>query len=133
MGGQRDFAELAVINDWREQGGVDQAADILTLDHFKPRCSSQDFSLRDWTPKERRGGATSQSNTQVAPKAVPEDPESLEPENPAAPSASSSAQPLAGVNGSGLQGRNKVTVGADAHPHKLSGAQVVRSRFYQYL
>ncbi|XP_059182623.1 rho GTPase-activating protein 21 isoform X2 [Centropristis striata] len=136
MGGQRDFAELAVINDWREQGGVDQTAELSALDRLKPRCSSQDFSIRDWITRERHRG--SDSSVEVAPKAVPEDdhPEVQDaaPERPPA-SVSPGAQPLAGehVNGSGLQGKNKSSVGADAHPHKLSGAQVVRSRFYQYL
>uniref|UniRef100_A0A8P4KIC8 Rho GTPase activating protein 21 n=1 Tax=Dicentrarchus labrax TaxID=13489 RepID=A0A8P4KIC8_DICLA len=136
MGGQRDFAELAVINDWREQGGVDQAAELSALDRLKPRCSSQDFSIRDWIARERCRG--SDSSVEVAPKAVPEDDQAdaqdVAPERPP-PSASPGAQPLAGehVNGSGLQGKNKASLGADAHPHKLSGAQVVRSRFYQYL
>lgn len=130
MGGQRDFAELAVINDWREQGGVDQAADISALENFKPRFSSQDFAIKDWKPKEHSGGA--KSDMQVAPRAVPED-ECLDCEKPAPSAASTSAQPLAGVNGSGGQSKNKAALGADAHPQKLSGAQVVRSRFYQYL
>uniref|UniRef100_A0A3Q4AKR1 Uncharacterized protein n=1 Tax=Mola mola TaxID=94237 RepID=A0A3Q4AKR1_MOLML len=81
MGGQRDFAELTVINDWREQGGVDQTAELTALDRLKPRCSSQDLSIRDWIARERCRGS----------------------------------------------------LGTDPHPHKLSGAQVVRSRFYQYL
>uniref|UniRef100_A0A3B4BE15 Uncharacterized protein n=1 Tax=Periophthalmus magnuspinnatus TaxID=409849 RepID=A0A3B4BE15_9GOBI len=85
MGGQRDFAELAVINDWREQGGMDQAADISTLENFKPRFSSQDFAIKDWTPKERSEGA--KSNPQLAPKAMPED-ECLDSEQPAPPAAS---------------------------------------------
>lgn len=136
MGGQRDFADLAVINDWREQGGVDQAADLSALDRLKPRCSSEDFSIRDWITRERSRG--SESSAEVAPKAVPEDDhaeaQDAAPERPP-PSASPGTQPLAGehVNGSGLQGKNKASLGADAHPHKLSGAQVVRSRFYQYL
>lgn len=136
MAGQRDFAELAVINDWREQGGVAQTAELSALDRLKPRCSSQDFSIRDWITRERFRG--SDSSVEVAPKAVPEDdhPEAQDvaPGRPP-PSASPGAQPLAGehVNGSGLQGKNKGSLGADPHPHKLSGAQVVRSRFYQYL
>lgn len=134
MGGQRDFAELAVINDWREQGGVDQAAELSALDRLKPRCSSQDFSFRDWITRERCRG--SDPSAEVAPKAVPEDdrPESHG-AAPERPSASLGAQPPPGehVNGSGLQGKNKANLGADPHPHKLSGAQVVRSRFYQYL
>uniref|UniRef100_UPI0037E792DF rho GTPase-activating protein 21a isoform X1 n=1 Tax=Semicossyphus pulcher TaxID=241346 RepID=UPI0037E792DF len=136
MGGQRDFAELAVINDWREQGGVDQAAELSAIDRLKPRCSSQDFSIRDWISRERSRG--SDSSGEVAPKAVPEDDhqdaQDGAPERPS-PSASPGAQPLAGehVNGGGLQGKNKSSLATDAHPHKLSGTQVVRSRFYQYL
>uniref|UniRef100_UPI003AAD4358 rho GTPase-activating protein 21a isoform X2 n=1 Tax=Centroberyx gerrardi TaxID=166262 RepID=UPI003AAD4358 len=136
MGGQRDFAELAVINDWREQGGVDQAAELSAMDRLKPKCSSQDFSIRDWIARERCQGGSSELGMEVAPKAVPEDdhPEAQAPQRPS-PSASPGPQPPPGeqVNGSGLQGKNKANLVADAHPHKLSGAQVVRSRFYQYL
>uniref|UniRef100_A0A4W6DWY8 Rho GTPase activating protein 21 n=1 Tax=Lates calcarifer TaxID=8187 RepID=A0A4W6DWY8_LATCA len=134
MGGQRDFAELAVINDWREQGGVDQAADLSALDRLKPRCSSEDFSIRDWITRERSRG--SESSAEVAPKAVPEDDhaeaQDAAPERPP-PSASPGTQPLAGehVNGSGLQGKNKASLGADAHPHKLSGAQVVQKKKHE--
>ncbi|XP_069552532.1 rho GTPase-activating protein 21a isoform X2 [Brachyistius frenatus] len=135
MGGQRDFAELAVINDWREQGGADQAAELSALDRLKPRCSSQDFSIRDWIARERCRG--SEGSVEAAPKAVPEDdrPDARDvaPEGPPPPSAPPDAQPLEHVNGDGPQGKNKTSLGADAHPHKLSGAQVVRSRFYQYL
>ncbi|XP_069368150.1 rho GTPase-activating protein 21a isoform X3 [Paralichthys olivaceus] len=137
MGGQRDFAELAVINDWREQGGRDQAADLSVLDHLKPRCSSEDFSVQDWISRERCRG--SEPSVELAPKAVPEDDpadaQGVALETPPPPPATSDAQPPAGehVNGSGPQVKNKASLGADAHPHKLSGAQVVRSRFYQYL
>uniref|UniRef100_A0A3Q3JDF4 Rho GTPase activating protein 21a n=1 Tax=Monopterus albus TaxID=43700 RepID=A0A3Q3JDF4_MONAL len=106
MGGQRDFAELAVINDWREQGGVDQAAEISALGRLKPRCSSQDFSIQDWIARERCRG--SELSVEVPPTE-------------------------GHVNSSGLQGKHRASLGADAHPHKLSGTQVVRSRFYQYL
>ncbi|KAM4606311.1 rho GTPase-activating protein 21a isoform 2-T2 [Polymixia lowei] len=138
MGGQRDFAELAVINDWREQGGVDQAAELSAVDRLKPKCSSQDFSIRDWIARERCRSGGPDPSAEVAPKAVPED-DRTEARDPGpqrpSPSASPGPQPAAGeqVNGSGPQGKNKANLAADAHPHKLSGAQVVRSRFYQYL
>lgn len=127
MGGQRDFAELAVINDWREQGGVDQTADLSPLDHLKPSCSSQDF-LRDWVSKERRRG--SESNAEVAPKAVPEDDR---PEAQEAPPPSRPAQSEELVSSSRPQDKHRTSLETDAHPHKLSGGHVVRSRFYQYL
>lgn len=133
MGGQRDFAELAVINDWREQGGVDQAAELSALDRLKPRCSSQDFSIRDWITRERCRGL--ESGAEVAPKAAPEDDHADARDEGASPPASSGAQPLTEehVDSSELQSGTKAALAADAHPHKLSGVQVVRSRFYQYL
>lgn len=136
MGGQRDFAELAIINDWREQGGVDQTAQLSALDRLKPRCSSQDFSIRDWIARDRCRGPV--SSVEVAPKAVPEDDHQDIRDAPAErpqSSCTSNAQlpPGEHVNGSGLQSKNKGNLGVDPHPHKLSGAQVVRSRFYQYL
>eukprot|EP00066_Takifugu_rubripes_P017127 XP_011606393.1 PREDICTED: rho GTPase-activating protein 21 isoform X2 [Takifugu rubripes] len=136
MGGQRDFAELAIINDWREQGGVDQTADLSALDRLKPRCSSQDFSIRDWISRDRCRDSV--SSVEVAPRAVPEDDhqenQDATAEGPRSP-APPNTQPLPGehVNGGGLQSKNKGNLGVDPHPHKLSGAQVVRSRFYQYL
>ncbi|XP_037311334.2 rho GTPase-activating protein 21 isoform X1 [Pungitius pungitius] len=137
MAGQRDFAELAVINDWREQGGVDQTAELSALDRLKPRCSSQDFSIRDWITRERCRGPD--SSAEVAPRAAAEDarPEAgdVAPDRPS-PSASPGAPaPPAGehANGGAPQGKHRAGLGADAHPHKLTGAQVVRSRFYQYL
>lgn len=118
MGGQRDFAELAAINDWREQGGADQTADLPAADRLKPRRSSQDLSIRDWISRERLRGS--------APKAEPED------DHPEAPGAVPENQtPAEQINGGG--GLNKAVPGSETHPHKLSGAQVTRSRFYQYL
>lgn len=135
MGGQRDFAELAIINDWREQGGVDRTAELAALDRLKPRCSSQDFSIRDWISRDRCRGSV--SGVEVAPKAVPEDDHQdvrdATVERPQSSSTSHTPPPGEHVNGSGLQSKNKGNLGVDPHPHKLSGAQVVRSRFYQYL
>lgn len=125
MGGQRDFAELEMINDWREQGGVELTA--------QPRRSSQDFSIRDWISRDRCRGLA--ASVEVAPKAVPEDDHQEMGDATAESSSTSCTQPQPGehVNGSGLQSKNKGNLGVDPHPHKLSGAQVVRSRFYQYL
>ncbi|XP_019740287.1 rho GTPase-activating protein 21-B-like isoform X2 [Hippocampus comes] len=132
MGGQRDFPELAAIHDWREQGGADRTAELSLLDRLKPRRASQDFSIRDWLGGERSrrggGGGTpgecgpvgggeamppSPPNIEAAPMAVPEN---ADPQDAVAPN-----------------GKSKSPLGDDAHPHKLSGAHVVRSRFYQYL
>ncbi|XP_061661927.1 rho GTPase-activating protein 21-like isoform X2 [Syngnathoides biaculeatus] len=114
MGGQRDFAQLAAIHDWREQGGADQTAELSLLDRLKPRRASQDFSIRDWLGPGGGGPASPPpANAEPAPKSVPGD---------------ADAQDAATANG-----KSRSPLGDDAHPHKLSGAQVVRSRFYQYL
>lgn len=133
MAGQRDFAELAIISDWREPAGADQSAQLAALQHLEPRPSSQDLSIRDWLSRDRR--RDSGPGPEAAPKAVAEDdPREAAAERPQSSSAPD-AQPPPGehVNGSGLQSKNKGHLGVDPHPHKLSGAQVVRSRFYQYL
>ncbi|XP_030624799.1 rho GTPase-activating protein 21a [Chanos chanos] len=142
MGGQRDFAELAVINDWREQGGVDQGAELSAVDRLKPKCSSQDLSIGEWIARERCRAGGSQASldpefqaSQTVPDADGDEAHAVPGEHPS-PSASPKAPPSAEqVNGGGPQGKSKssLNTGADAHPHKLSGAQVVRSRFYQCL
>ncbi|XP_036374495.1 rho GTPase-activating protein 21-like isoform X2 [Megalops cyprinoides] len=114
MGGQRDFAELAVAGDWKEP-------ELSAVDRLKPKCSSQDFSIRDWIVRERgRTGNTEAPQTAATPPSA---------------SAQDNLPPPEQVNGDSPQNKNKapLSLAADAHPHKLSGAQVVRSRFYQYL
>ncbi|XP_028289929.1 rho GTPase-activating protein 21-like isoform X2 [Gouania willdenowi] len=136
MGGQRDFAELTVINDWSKQGVRGKEAELSELDRLKPQCSSHDFSIRDWIDSEQQ--RPSEPSLEAAPKAVPEDDQSevqdVPPEG-ATPFPSAEAPPLTAehVNGGGPQSKGRSSISADAHPHKLSGAQVVRSRFYQYL
>uniref|UniRef100_A0A671P061 Rho GTPase-activating protein 21-like n=1 Tax=Sinocyclocheilus anshuiensis TaxID=1608454 RepID=A0A671P061_9TELE len=113
MGGQRDFAELSVIGDWQRVEGNELSA----MDRLKPKCSSQDFSIRDWIARERHRA----SNPEV----------SLDVLDSAGSSHSHLGQLL---NGDVAAAQSKsLSLAADAHPHKLSGAQVVRSRFYQYL
>ena len=124
MGGQRDFAELTVLGE---------PSELSAVDRLKPKCSSQDFSIGDWIVRERHRV----SNPEVSLLG--------------AASSSSSSQTLQGLghdcplhafaqgdgllpNGDGPSTQGKsLSLGADAHPHKLSGSQVVRSRFYQYL
>lgn len=109
MGGQRDFAELSVIT----------GAELSAMDRLKPKCSSQDFSITDWIVRERHRT----SNPEV----------SLE--NSDLFSAGGSESALGILNGEAVAAQLKsFSLASDAHPYKLSGgAQVVRSRFYQYL
>ncbi|XP_077070598.1 rho GTPase-activating protein 21 isoform X2 [Siphateles boraxobius] len=123
MGGQRDFAELSVIGDWQRVEGNELSA----MDRLKPKCSSQDFSIRDWIARERHRT----SNPEVSLDGLDLHPSRSRDLLSAGPSHSHLGQLL---NGDVAAAQNKsLSVAADAHPHKLSGAQVVRSRFYQYL
>uniref|UniRef100_A0A8C9W5K7 Rho GTPase activating protein 21 n=2 Tax=Scleropages formosus TaxID=113540 RepID=A0A8C9W5K7_SCLFO len=120
MGGQRDFAELGGVCDWRGRG---QEVELSAMDRLKPKCSSQDFSIRDWIARER----SRFSNPEVslggpAPMGLLDEPRPL---------ASLGAEQ---VNGEGPESRSSLMDPAvDGNPHKLSGSHVVRSRFYQYL
>ncbi|CAL8295134.1 unnamed protein product [Lota lota] len=115
MGGQRDFAELAVINDWREQGGGDQEAELSPAERLK--TGPRGLPPRGWLSGE------------VAPRALPEE-DGTDPSSPRpAPSPAPTKGPPERLNGSG----GRANAVADAHPHKLPGAHVVRSRLYQYL
>ncbi|KAF5890526.1 rho GTPase-activating protein 21-like isoform X3 [Clarias magur] len=107
MGGQRDFAELSVIT----------GAELSAMDRLKPKCSSQDFSITDWIVRERHRT----SNPEV----------SLE--NSDLFSSRASGSSLGVLNGEAAAQFKGFSLASDAHPHKLSGAHVVRSRFYQYL
>lgn len=138
MGGQRDFAELDVIHDWREQGGVDQGAELPAVERLRPKGDSQNMSIRDWIVSEHRRRG-SQASIELEGQAGKEtiETENTHPRNPEQRSSSASLCSQSSseqVNG-GAKGksRNSLNSGADAHPQKLSGAQVVRSRFYQYL
>ncbi|XP_049336819.1 rho GTPase-activating protein 21 isoform X2 [Astyanax mexicanus] len=146
MGGQRDFGELAVINDWREQGGGDQGAELPVSDRLKP----QEVSFRDWLAGERwKAGGSRRASKEAERLVVSSGPEVIRSgageelshhgsssvllvSSPSPQSPQSSTEQ---VNGGGPQGKSKASLnsGADSHPHKLSGAQVVRSRFYQCL
>uniref|UniRef100_A0A8C1QIG2 Rho GTPase activating protein 21a n=1 Tax=Cyprinus carpio TaxID=7962 RepID=A0A8C1QIG2_CYPCA len=140
MGGQRDFAELDVIHDWREQGGVDQGAELSAVERLKPKCDSQDMSVRDWTTGEHRQTEGSKACLELKGQDGLETAEIEETHAESAERLSSSPSPCPHssseqVNGGASKGRsrNSLNFGTDAHPQKLSGAQVVRSRFYQYL
>uniref|UniRef100_A0A4W5KBB5 Rho GTPase activating protein 21b n=1 Tax=Hucho hucho TaxID=62062 RepID=A0A4W5KBB5_9TELE len=144
MGGQRDFAELSVMGDWQEGGmGGGSRAELSAVDRLKPKCSSQDFSIREWIARERHRTSNPEvsldfTEHQGAPLLF-RSPDPNHPQAQEAPSSSLS-EPLSPrpapaelLNGdAGPQNKSR-SLSATAHPHKLSGAQVVHSRFYQYL
>ncbi|KAL0157341.1 hypothetical protein M9458_048587, partial [Cirrhinus mrigala] len=131
MGGQRDFAELDVIHDWREQGGVDQGAELSAVERLRPKCDSQDVSIRDWIAREHRRTEGSQASLELKGQDGIETAEMEETHAGSAERLTPSASPCPQssseqVNGGASKGksRNSLNSGDDAHPQKLSGAQV---------
>lgn len=131
MGGQRDFAELSVLGGWQEQGSGSRT-ELSAVDRLKPKCSSQDFSIGDWIARERHRTSNPEVSLDFA-----EHLGALGSTDPQTQGASSSSEtfsprPAELLNGDVPQSKN-LSLSATAHPQKLSGAQVVHSRFYQYL
>ncbi|XP_053486866.1 rho GTPase-activating protein 21 [Ictalurus furcatus] len=129
LGGQRDFAELAVINDWREQGGTEKGAELSDADRLKLQ-NSREISIRDWITRERWHPGSLRAGSQGSKVVTGTD------EGSSCPASTLSRQSsLDQLNGGEpkCKGKASLNSGADAHPHKLSGAQVVRSQFYQCL
>uniref|UniRef100_A0A8C5PQK1 Rho GTPase activating protein 21 n=1 Tax=Leptobrachium leishanense TaxID=445787 RepID=A0A8C5PQK1_9ANUR len=154
LGGQRDFAQISILNAWKiHELGNAKEAELSAVDRLKPKCPSQDLSISDWLARERLRTSASELNAGDPEEKFPEN-TSLLHSATANPSSSLSlaitespggatedpshlvADPLGDqLNGESYQNKNKsnFSPAMDAHPHKLSGTQVVRSRFYQYL
>lgn len=159
LGGQRDFAEISVFNAWKTQErNPNTERDSSAVNRLKPKCPAQDLSISDWLARERLRSSTTDLNTVESGESKLEHTRLT---NPSKTELSSSAEtrraeenlcsssltlvsrtPVPGppqlldhVNGENYQTVNKSSFSpaVDAHPHKLSGTQVVRSRFYQYL
>ncbi|XP_042328209.1 rho GTPase-activating protein 21 isoform X1 [Sceloporus undulatus] len=161
LGGQRDFAEISVLNAWKAQEkNPNKEKDASAVDRLKPKCPAQDLSISDWLARERLRTSTTELNMSESGEPKRENTSRLADSSKTEPtfsaelwaeeggSSSSSSltlgsrtpisgplQPLDHVNGESYQSMNKnnFSPAVDAHPHKLSGTQVVRSRFYQYL
>ncbi|TSU75986.1 Rho GTPase-activating protein 21 [Bagarius yarrelli] len=119
VGGQRDFGELAVINDWREQGGAEKWAELSETDRLKLENAREVF-IRDST---RAGSQGSKAMTKTGEGSS---------HSASMRRCQSNVDQLNGEQPN-CKGKSNVNSGSDAHPHKLSGAQVVRSQFYQCL
>ncbi|XP_061441830.1 rho GTPase-activating protein 21 isoform X2 [Rhineura floridana] len=161
LGGQRDFAEISVLNSWKvQEKNPNREKDASAVNRLKPKCPAQDLSISDWLARERlrtsttdlkigESGESKRNNTgRVADSSkidLSSSPEMWAEEGGSSSSSSLTVvprtpvlgplQPLDHVNGESYQNMNKsnFSPAVDAHPHKLSGTQVVRSRFYQYL
>lgn len=129
VGGQRDFGELAVINDWREQGGAEKGAELSDTEQLK-RQNSGESSIRDWITREHWHPGSSRAGS-LGSKVMMGTGEGLS--HPTSmPGCQSTMDQLNGGEPK-CKGKANLNSGSDVHPHKLSGAQVVCSQFYQCL
>ncbi|XP_020777084.1 rho GTPase-activating protein 21 [Boleophthalmus pectinirostris] len=124
MGGQRDFAELSVM-DWSQPVAIGPRSELSAVDRLKPKCSSQDFSIGDWIARERHRS----SNPEVS---LEQGEQQEEGQYSASASCEGPSRPIEAVNGD-IPPTKNLSLAAAAHPHKLTSSQVVHSRFYQYL
>lgn len=131
MGGQRDFAELSVLGDWPIHMGSGSRSELSAVDRLKPKCSSQDFSIREWIARERHRT----SNPEVSLDLCDQQAElrRTDSQNLGASSSSEVPQSSAEVSNGDVPQSKSLSLSATAHPHKLTSSQVVHSRFYQYL
>ncbi|XP_041421275.1 rho GTPase-activating protein 21-B isoform X3 [Xenopus laevis] len=155
LGGHRDFAEISVLNAWKINEPSSKEAELSAVDRLKPKCPSQDLSISEWLVRERLRTSTSELSTvepeekhisettgqkeSASASPPPSSPSQVStavlPAGSDSPSHETAPQPDDQMNGDSFQSKNKnnFSPAVDAHPHKLSGTQVVRSRFYQYL
>ncbi|XP_060104334.1 rho GTPase-activating protein 21 isoform X1 [Heteronotia binoei] len=159
LGGQRDFAEISVLNAWKvQEKNPNREEDCSAVNRLKPKCPAQDLSISDWLARERLRTSTTDLNTGESGKPQQENTSlagaskielSLPAEKHAEDSSSSGSftlvprasvsgppqPPLDHINGEGYQNVNKGSFSpvVDAHPHKLSVTQAIRSRFHQFI
>lgn len=157
LGGQRDFAEISVLNALKvHERNPNREEDSSAVNRLKPKCPAQDHSISDWLARERLRTSTTDLNTGESGRPQPEnislaDSSKIELSLPAEKhsedsSSSGSLAPvprvsvpgphqstLDHINGEGYQSVNKSNFSpvVDAHPHKLSVTQAIRSRFHQ--
>ncbi|XP_034411821.1 rho GTPase-activating protein 21-B isoform X2 [Cyclopterus lumpus] len=133
MGGQRDFAELSVLGDWSQHVGIGSGSrsELSAVDQLKPKCSSQDFSIRDWIVRERHRTSNPEVSVDLSEQQgglCGANSQSL-----GASAASDLPHRSADVLNGDVPQSKDLSLSATAHPHKLTNSQVVHSRFYQYL
>ncbi|XP_044151194.1 LOW QUALITY PROTEIN: rho GTPase-activating protein 21 [Bufo gargarizans] len=152
LGGQRDFAEISVLNSWRiHEPSRSTENELSAVDRLKPKCPSQDLSISEWLARERLRTSSSElstvnleesplPNTKLTESSTPNPQTSSSSQVPSSDGTENisnltSPQSSDQLNWESYQSKNKsnFSPAVDAHPHKLSGTQVARSTFYQYL
>ncbi|XP_072010232.1 rho GTPase-activating protein 21 isoform X5 [Engystomops pustulosus] len=150
LGGQRDFAEISVLNSWKiHEPSRGTENELSAVDRLKPKCPSQDLSISEWLARERLRTSSSELSTVNLEESSLQNTKFTESQTPNPPTTSPSQVNSATsddgtenisdatdqLNGESYQSKNKnnFSPAVDAHPHKLSGTQVARSTFYQYL
>uniref|UniRef100_A0A8B9UW20 Rho GTPase-activating protein 21 n=1 Tax=Anas zonorhyncha TaxID=75864 RepID=A0A8B9UW20_9AVES len=66
LGGQRDFAEISVLNAWKAQEASqsrERESELSAVNRLKPKCPAQDLSISDWLARERLRTSTTDLNT----------------------------------------------------------------------
>uniref|UniRef100_A0A8B9FJN6 Rho GTPase activating protein 21 n=1 Tax=Amazona collaria TaxID=241587 RepID=A0A8B9FJN6_9PSIT len=152
LGGQRDFAEISVLNVWKAQEpsqSRERESELSAVNRLKPKCPAQDLSISDWLARERLRTSTTDlntgetgkprlENTSLADASKVDLPLSAEMQADEGSSSSSltliNRTPPSGpfpppdqVNGENYQNVNKnnFSPAVDAHPHKLFDINVV--------
>uniref|UniRef100_A0A8B9ERI4 Rho GTPase activating protein 21 n=1 Tax=Anser cygnoides TaxID=8845 RepID=A0A8B9ERI4_ANSCY len=152
LGGQRDFAEISVLNAWKAQEASqsrERESELSAVNRLKPKCPAQDLSISDWLARERLRTSTTDlntgetgkprlENTSLADVSKVDLPLSAEMQADEGSSSSSLTsisrtpplgpfQPPDQVNGESYQNMNKnnFSPAVDAHPHKLFDINVV--------
>lgn len=125
LGGQQDFKELAVINDWREQGGAEKGAEVSDVKQLSPP-NLEDVLI---------GGENNSKHSHAATLAVSKVTENTEKDSSWILVSQSNQSSMNQLNGGKpkCKGKANLNLGTESHPHKLMGKQVVRSQFYQCL
>ncbi|CAJ0934835.1 unnamed protein product [Ranitomeya imitator] len=64
LGGQRDFAEISVLNSWKiHEPSRGTEYELSAVDRLKPKCPSQDLSISEWLARERLRTSSSELST----------------------------------------------------------------------
>ncbi|XP_069770680.1 rho GTPase-activating protein 21-like isoform X2 [Narcine bancroftii] len=139
------------------KGSGDNEPQLSAMDRLRPKCQSQDLSITEWLARERLRTSTPDlhndkaleprtvvinldkgTNTQLPASSGEDAISSGSLPQFSHPSPSTSLSPPSStdqINGDSHQskGKSNFSTAVDAHPHKISSNQVVKSRFYQYL
>ncbi|KAM6162401.1 rho GTPase-activating protein 21 isoform 2-T2 [Erethizon dorsatum] len=155
LGGQRDAAEISVLNFWKahEQSG-ERESELSAVNRLKPKCSAQGLSISDWLAQERLRTSVSDLSRGETGEPPPENPSTAETSMASTPlsfqcdtgsssnTLASTSRPLRStppqspdqIKGESFQNTShNASSAADAHPHKLSETPGNKAQFHPCL